>query len=240
MSQLSKLRKMEQEQGVLATAGFLFDRACRVLRTGHHIPPNTIKENRNLWTLYDWSKKGEEWTISAPWKKSLVSDVLEPHIPIGSRVLEIGPGAGRWTEALAPRAKHLTLVDLTPECIRLCKEQFGLDPKFEFFVNDGSDLSFIPDASIDRIWSFDVFVHIQSADIEKYVSQFPRVLVSGGVAVIHHAANGTNIHGWRSDMTATKMREFCEHYGLELVEQLSSCGGHGFEFGDVISILRRP
>ena len=237
MSQFQKLRKMEHDLGALATIGFLFDRAVSVIRTGHRIPPNTITENRKLWQIYDWSRRGEEWTISPEWKQRLIDELLLPNIPRGSTVLEIGPGAGRWTEHLILLASKLTLVDVTPECIRLCREQFG--DRAEYYVNDGSDLSFVRDASIDRIWSFDVFVHIAANDIGKYVSQFRRVLTPGGMAVIHHSANGRNAKGWRSDMTAEMMREFCARFSLELLHQFDSCAGHGFELGDVVSMIRK-
>ena len=61
-----------------------------------------------------------------------------------------------------------------------------------------------PDASIDRIWSFDVFVHIQAIDIEAYVAQFARILRPGGTALIHHSKSGTFARGWRSDMIPSR------------------------------------
>jgi ubiquinone/menaquinone biosynthesis C-methylase UbiE len=227
MSHFQKLRKV----------GLLFDRAVSVIRTGRRIPPNTVTQNRKTWQIYDWSQQGEEWTISPEWKQRFIDELLLPNIPLESRVLEIGPGAGRWTEHLIPRASKLTLVDVTPECIRLCRERFG--DRAEYHVNDGSDLSFVPDASIDRIWSFDVFVHIAPDDIGKYVSQFHRVLTPGGIAVIHHSAYGRNAKGWRSEMTAEMMQEFCARFSLELLRQFDSCAGHGFELGDVVSMIRK-
>ena len=65
---------------------------------------NSAGSNREWWDRYDWSGGGEEWTASAEWKQALIDDVLLPLIPAGAAVLEIGPGAGRWSEVLAPRA----------------------------------------------------------------------------------------------------------------------------------------
>ena len=53
--------------------------------------------NKERWGSWDWSRHGEEWTISADWKQALIADVLLPTIPEGGTVLGIGPGAGRWT-----------------------------------------------------------------------------------------------------------------------------------------------
>src|SRR4051794_25253968 len=87
------------------------------LRTGQL--PNTRQVNRAYWGTWNWSDQGEEWSNSGipGWKESIVDQVLVPFVGDGHRVLEIGPGAGRWTEHLVGRASQLTLVDVTPECI---------------------------------------------------------------------------------------------------------------------------
>ena len=54
----------------------------------------------------------------------------------------------------------------------------------------------ILDACVDRVWSFDVFVHTLAEDIEPYVAEITRVLKPGGRAIIHHARDGQHI-GWR-------------------------------------------
>jgi len=198
-------------------------------KTGKLKWPNTVAKNLRGWSAWDWTKGGEEWTPSLEWKEALVKDVLYPHIPVGSRVLEIGPGAGRWTEYLIKRSSHLTCVDLTPECIRACQERFGELKTVEFVLNDGRDLSFVPPLSIDRVWSFDVFVHIQSSDVENYIRQLSTILVKGGSGVIHHSKFGAQKWGWRSDMTAQKMVQYCDRYGLTIVKQLESWGDGRFQ-----------
>src|ERR1022692_1257305 len=56
--------------------------------------------------------RGEEWYVSWEWKQALIDDVLARWIPAGAVVLEIGPGAGRWSEFLVERASGLVLVDV--------------------------------------------------------------------------------------------------------------------------------
>jgi ubiquinone/menaquinone biosynthesis C-methylase UbiE len=210
---------------------------------------NTIKNNLKAWSKYDWSRYGEEWSNSPEWKESLVECILKPHIPVGSEVLEIGPGAGRWTEHLVKRASHLILVDLAPSCIEICKKRFKNYSNVEYFINDGKDISFIHDNSIDCVWSWDVFVHIQSEDIKEYVRQFTRIVRPGGQALIHHSKSGRSKFGWRSDMTAVKMREYCKEYGLEVLEQFDSWnngrmhiwpGLPANEGPDIVSVLLKP
>jgi 16S rRNA A1518/A1519 N6-dimethyltransferase RsmA/KsgA/DIM1 with predicted DNA glycosylase/AP lyase activity len=36
-------------------------------------------------------------------------------------ILEIGPGAGRWTEYRLSRGAQVTIVDVTQKCIDLCR-----------------------------------------------------------------------------------------------------------------------
>ncbi|MFH0947074.1 MAG: class I SAM-dependent methyltransferase, partial [Planctomycetota bacterium] len=57
----------------------------------------------------------------------------------------------------------------------------------ECFVNDGCALPFCGEASIDLVWSYDSFVHIEKSAIQSYFHEFARVLRPGGKAVIHHA-----------------------------------------------------
>ena len=80
----------------------------------------------------------------------------------------------------------------------------------------------MPKGSIDRIWSWDVFVHIQTRDVESYLRQFASILAPGGRGVIHHSKHGTNTRGWRSEMTAGVMAELCTKHGLRVVEQFDS------------------
>jgi len=210
--------RVARRQGLAQAARLALNRATGL----PNVPPNTIEANLEEWQHWDWADKGEEWTISPAWKASIVESVLKPNVPEGCRVLEIGPGGGWWTEFLIARAAHVSAVDLTPRCIEVCRERFRSAINVDFFVNDGRDLSFLPAASFERIWSYDVFVHIAAADVDNYVRQFATLLVPGGVAVIHHAKAGRFAGGWRSDMTADKMREIAVRHGLTVSEQFDT------------------
>ena len=156
----------------------------------------TIKENLDIWDLkYDWSKNGDEWTGQAKicnipyeeWRGSIAKYFIYPNINKHSTVLEIGPGHGRWTAYILKNAKKAILVDLSPNCISFCKKRFTDFNNITYFVNNGKDLSFIKSESIDFIWSYDVFVHIEPNAIADYFSEFRRILKKDGKAIIHHA-----------------------------------------------------
>jgi SAM-dependent methyltransferase len=142
-----------------------------------------------------WSRSGDQWTFHADncgqpydaWKHSLVDTYLEPFLKPDADVLELGPGYGRWTEFMVGRGRSLTLVDVSSLCIEACAERFGDRlPKEAFVVNDGRSLP-VPECSLDLIWSFGVFVHIDEPEVAAYLAECRRTLRPGGQFVIHHA-----------------------------------------------------
>lgn len=184
---------------------------------------NSRMLNAEIWDAWDWQAGGEEWTPSPKWKSSLVSRVLVPKVPEGSVVVEIGPGGGRWTEFLLPRASGYTGLDISKSCVEVCSRRFAslLGDKARFRVNEGNNLPGVADGSVDVIWSFDVFVHINLADIGSYLEEFRRVLRPGGYAVIHHGTTAGHGGGWRSDVTTRELNELVAAKGLEVREQFS-------------------
>jgi SAM-dependent methyltransferase len=233
------LNKMRREEGLMAVGRFLANRLSTAIHSGSVRRSNTVANNLALWSRYDWSACGEEWMRDPDCRDGIVEDLLRPYIPAGSRILEIGPGAGRWTEYLIPLASRLVLVDLTPECIRICRQRFSEHENIEFFVNNGRDLSCAASNSVDRIWSFDVFVHIQRADVAQYLAEFRRILISGGMAIIHHSAKGETETLWRSDMTAEWMIQACREVGLSVMEQFRQRGRFHVGESDIVSVISK-
>ncbi len=206
---------------------------------------NSVALNKEIWESWDWGAAGDEWSPSPEWKASLVRNILEKYVPDGGRVVEIGPGGGRWTEYLQKRAAKLTGIDLSQACVDACAKRFAGCDNVEFYTNSGCDLPRIDDRSLDAIWSFDVFVHINRAEVEKYAAEFARALKPGGVGVIHHGNVGGKRGGWRSDMTDTAMREVLEAAGLQVDAQIDHWvdGGTEHEIGlydDSVTVFRKP
>ncbi len=237
---LQILRQMLVQQGPRRTLGFAWVAARQAL--GGAGLPHTPEVNAALWTHYDWSRGGEEWSGGPDWTASVVEHVLVPHVPMGSRVLEIGPGAGRWSQYLVPRASRLLLVDVTRRCIELCQERFRECAHVEYAVNDGSDLGCIAPASIDRIWSWDVFIHVGLEEIQRYLAEFGRVLVPGGQALIQHA-EAPYARGWRTAVPAERMAALGREAGLDLVRQFNTWDDGCRRTptpADLITIFARP
>jgi SAM-dependent methyltransferase len=228
------LLQIEGERGVFGPA----HRAWR---------DNSAPENRARWNRWDWSQLGEEWTLSEAWKQALVDEVLLPTIPAGGTVVEIGPGGGRWSVILQPRAERLVLVDVAQRPLDLLAERLGDASNVDYVLTDGTTLAGVAGSSVDAVWSFDVFVHIAPGDQAGYLGEIARVLRPGGVAAIHHA-DGRNRgllasrRGWRAPMTAALFSTLARERGLEVERVIRSFGEESDAlgaFGDAISVLRR-
>ncbi len=222
------------------------DRRIRAIERRRGIPGMGASEIQVLiWDSWEWEADGgEKWSESEAWKDSVIREVLRPRVSEGCDVLEIGPGAGRWTATLAELAGSLTLVDISSRCIEICRDRFGHLGNVSFYVTAGSDLSFVDSERIDVVWSFDVFVHLALSDIEAYVYEIARILRPGGQAVVHHAASGGVQGGWRSGLTREEFTEMVVGAGLKVVEQFDSWGDSGEfavpEQGDLITVIRKP
>lgn len=216
---------------------------------------NTAQQNSAMWDQYDWQRLGEEWTEQAhvqrgfdaeEWKARLIRERLERYMPSDGTLLEVGPGGGRWTESLLARSRSLMLVDVAAKCLSLCRERFHADPRLRFHLVDPTrpefiDASVVPDESVDGIWSYDVFVHINPTDISKYLRDFRRILRPGAAAVIHHT--GRTPSDWdykeafRSQMNAEFFAHLARQAGLQVLDQ-SEALVH--KPGDIITVLQKP
>ena len=216
------------------------------LRKKHDLPGvNSASLNKLIWESWDWQAQGEEWTPSPEWKQSVVDRVLRPHMPEGGLIVEIGPGGGRWTDELRKLASKLVAVDISEECLRVCRERFADSDNIEWLLTPGNELPGVETGSTDAIWSFDVFVHINRTDVEGYASELQRVLKPGGIGVLHHGTTGGASGGWRSNMTAESMSEVLENAGLQVTKQFTTWkdGEQEYQAGlyeDAITVFRKP
>jgi ubiquinone/menaquinone biosynthesis C-methylase UbiE len=204
---------------------------------------NTTHYNYKEWSNYDWSRQGEEWTNSEEWKNVLVNEVIKKNFLPGKTILEIGPGAGRWSVILAELSNRLILVDMTEKALVYCKKRLQSYSHCLFYKSDGSDLSFLQKASVDYVWSFDVFVHMAPLDTDNYLQALGNAVKSGGIGIIHHPAAGGFKGGFRSSMTNDVFCQLLRKYKFEIILQFDSWGKdnsftvHAFQ--DMITIFKK-
>src|SRR4029077_16137409 len=99
-----------------------------------------------------------------------------PSIAESSMVLEVAVGHGRWTPFLARRAQRYIGVDFSLSCIDFCRKRFAHLTNVDFHNTDGCTLSFLLSDSVQFIWSYDSFVHMEPDITECYLAEFARIL----------------------------------------------------------------
>lgn len=181
---------------------------------------NTFEQNYRFWNDYDWKDLGEEWSVHEEWKKNLVEMIVTPEIQTGDVVLEIGPGTGRMTEYILNYASMLHCVDISIKCIEVLEERFGESDKIKFHQIEKVDLSFIPDKSIDKIFSYDVFVHIDKEIFEQYFKEFKRILTADGSIIIHYNKAGEKEGTFFSKFNESDFIELSNKYGFKILREI--------------------
>jgi len=212
------------------------------------LPSHTVERNRKNWDTYDWLEEGEQWVPKVllekgmnpdEWKNKIINEIMLKYFKKNSTIIEIGSGAGRWTEILQPLAKKLIVTDIAPNCIKMCKKRFKLKNNLDYKLID-KRLDFIDDNVIDYVWSFSVFVHINPSDVDRYIEDFSRILKPGGIGIIHHCGtysdyNGS-VDGWRAFIGAKQFHHLVEKHGMKILDQTTKL----VRQGDVISIFTKP
>ena len=108
-------------------------------------------------------------------------------------VLEVGPGGGKWTVLMAPRAKRVIVLDVAEEMLKRTRarcDALGLT-NVEYVLANGADFQPVAGGSVDFFFSYDVFVHIALEDTWPYAQEIARVLVDGGRGACHYAIGST-------------------------------------------------
>ena len=101
----------------------------------------------------------------------------------GDEVVDVGCGVGRFTRALAARARHVRGLDVSPRMLELAREHNAHLGNVEWIQGDGTTLAPLPDASADACFSYVVFQHIPDPAVTYgYVREMGRVLRPGGWA----------------------------------------------------------
>jgi ubiquinone/menaquinone biosynthesis C-methylase UbiE len=233
----------------------------------------SIEENLDYFDRrYDWPKQGDEWSSDFGGTDALwwftIFPRISPFLP-ARRILEIGPGHGRWTVHLLSSCQSLVLVDLSPACIEQCKARFAGASNITYHVTDGKSLGMLPSNSVDFVFSFDSLVHAEADVIQAYVEQLASILTQEGAGFIHHSNLGQyarrlalikkfprkkwnlrpqaarmlsiNTRAWRAEsMTGARFRDMCASAGLRCFSQELINWGRGRCMIDAFSCFARP
>jgi (2Fe-2S) ferredoxin/predicted methyltransferase len=109
----------------------------------------------------------------------LLFEGLEFCLGPGCEVVDVGCGIGRMDEFVAPRAAHLTGVDVSGEMVRKATARLRHLPNVRFVECDGYSLP-LPAGSADTTFSHIVFQHMPRHVVRGYFREVFRVLRPGG------------------------------------------------------------
>ena len=202
-------------------------------------------EEQRFWGENKWSDDGEEWSESFGGTEKLWDDVIYPKISsyLKGDVLEIASGYGRISNKLKDYSSKLYLLDMNEACVNYCKDRFKDVDHIFYILNDGLLLEGIEDNSLDFVFSWDSFVHMQKFVIETYIEEISKKLRPGGFGAIHHSDfyGGDDIYSFkniqgRSNFSPKLLKDMCDKYDLEIVKQES------FKFNELVeafSVFRK-
>jgi SAM-dependent methyltransferase len=121
---------------------------------------------------------GAKW--NALMREHLLPDALDG-VELGDNVLELGPGPGLTTQALAPMTQHLTAIEIDPELAGLAAERTRSDGNVDVVLGDATQLPF-PAGQFSAVVCMTMLHHLpDGAAQDRLFAEACRVLRPGGV-----------------------------------------------------------
>ena len=196
------------------------------------VPNDNTAYNRSLWDAYSrsWTDPdfrraqmdglrdgtdpghfevlGEEWASSAD-LELVIDQFITPNVDSQSRVAEIGVGGGRLAVRVAPQVGELICFDISTEMLRRAAVVLSEHSNVTLARLDDARLPAQLSGTLDFIYCFDVFLHLDLHTMWRYVQEMARALRPGGRALIH-ALDLTAPEGWEE---FSKQKSHSVEYG---------------------------
>lgn len=111
----------------------------------------------------------------------------------GKSMLELGCGAGRMTRSFADRFARVIAFDVSPGMLERARNLHRDIPGVTWLRGNGADLSAVPSASVDFVFSYLVLQHLPEEHlVHSYLVEMLRVLNKGGLCLFQF--NGSSAH----------------------------------------------
>jgi hypothetical protein len=153
--------------------------------------------------------------------KFIKEQYVLPYVKANHVAVEIGPGGGRWTRYLCG-FKTLYAVDYHGILLDELRRNFGKCRNIKFVKNNGTDFPEIPQGSIDYLFSFGTFVHLDFNLIEAYLVSIKPIIKPHANVVIQYS-DKTKVMGQAaksfSENTPEQMRTAILANGYRILEE---------------------
>lgn len=144
-----------------------------------------------------------------------------PYVDARHQAVEIGPGGGRWTRYLLG-FETLYAVDYHQELLDELKRNFSRHRQVRLIKNNGTDFPGIAPHSIDYLFSFGTFVHLDFELIEAYLLAMRAILKPEANAVIQYSDQTkimARINDAFTDNSPERMRHAVRGMGYRILEE---------------------
>jgi len=143
----------------------------------------------------------ERVCTSPEWAEFLQTELLPSFldgVPLGSDLLELGPGPGASTEWLRSRVTRLTVLEIETEAAGKLAARFA-GSNVRVLTGDATAMTF-PDESFDSVGAFTMLHHIPSVSAQnRLFAEALRVLRPGGVLVGSDSVASDRLHHFHAD-----------------------------------------
>jgi len=203
----------------------------------------SIETVKAPWVGSNYYQEAERWTFvfwdaGRPFRKWF--DRLDL-----TDTIDLACGHGRHGEKSAPLCGRLTMIDVLPENVDVCRRRLGHLANVDFASTEGASYP-VPNASVSAIYCYDAMVHFSPMIVESYLTDTARVLRPGGMALFHHSNYaaptdqhyGLNPHA-RNHMTLAQFSEMAQRAGLAVSDQMPLAWGGEADL-DGLTLVQRP
>jgi cyclopropane fatty-acyl-phospholipid synthase-like methyltransferase len=128
----------------------------------------------------EWGDPNELWFL-----KLVRDQYIQPYLNLDHRAIEIGPGGGRWTRYLLS-FRELIVLDKHEGLLAELRKKFQA-PQLVPILNCGPEVPNVAPDSVDFVFSFGVFVHLDAWIIESYLKALFSVVKPTANLVIQYS-----------------------------------------------------
>jgi ubiquinone/menaquinone biosynthesis C-methylase UbiE len=137
-----------------------------------------------------------EWERIRISREVLVDHLVRPYLQPHFNVLDYGCGPGLLAVRSAKYVRHVIACDISRGVLECAKTLSGAS-NIQYLLVPRSGRLDVEAGSVDLVYCFAVFQHLEDAVVRGVLADFARVMKAGAKAVIHVVLSGTT--GWKTE-----------------------------------------